>query len=413
MTLDPEDFAGQRVLILGKGNSAFETANHLIAATRVTHMCSPNPIKMAWQTHFFGHLRAVNNDFLDTYILKGQNSVLDADVESIKKVDDEYHVDIRFTHAEDQRACLAYDRILCCTGFQWDPSFFDDQCQPAMACENRLPAMTSAWESTNLPGVFYAGTIMQIRDLKKTMSSVLHGFRFNTACLFNLISERFLDKPWPRETFPAEAEVIAERITEQVSSAAGLMHQPGFLGDCLVVDDETGQAEYFANIAVDYIQESDFAENSHYYIITMEYGEFDGDIFNKERVPDASKGYDDAYLHPRIRRMCRGRQLSEHHISESLENDWRIGKHPGQRPLIREFGLRGQADPSDYQRTHRDQLLYFLEQQLSVGSPEVDECEEPLSTRSDDQCGCHSGVAADLTTMNQTNGNSCPTSRKG
>ncbi|WP_404310663.1 NAD(P)-binding domain-containing protein [Neorhodopirellula lusitana] len=415
MSLDPEDFAGQKVLILGKGNSAFETANHLIAATRVTHLCSPNPIKMAWQTHFFGHLRAVNNDFLDTYILKGQNSVLDADVECIEKVGDEYHVQIRFTHAEDQRAILAYDRVLCCTGFQWDPSFFDADCQPDMACEDRLPAMTSGWESTNLPGVFYAGTITQIRDLKKTMSSVLHGFRFNTASLFNIVTERVLGTPWPRDCFEATPHNIAEKITEQVSSAAGLMHQPGFLGDCLVVNDETGQAEYFANLAVDYIQDSDFAKNSHYYIVTMEYGEFDGDLFNKDRAPDAAKGYDDAYLHPRIRRMCRGRMLAEHHISESLENDWRIGKHPGDLPLIRALDFKDQADPTQYQQTHRQELVKYLETQLAVGSPGIDEVPFGVSCSDDsmgnptgDACGCS---AAAFPTTNTPDGQSCPISR--
>ncbi|TWU03765.1 NAD(P)-binding domain-containing protein [Neorhodopirellula pilleata] len=408
MSIDPEEFADQRVLILGKGNSAFETANHLIAATRVTHLCSPSPIKMAWQTHFFGHLRAVNNDFLDTYILKGQNSVLDAEVESIEKVDGEYRVEIRFTHAEDQRATMAYDRVLCCTGFRWDPSFFDDDCQPDMACEDRLPAMTSAWESTNLPGVFYVGTIMQIRDLKKTMSSVLHGFRFNTACLFNLLSQRYLEKPWPCDCFAADSHLIAEKITHQVSSAAGLMHQPGFLGDCLVIDDETGQAKYFENIAVDYIQESDFAKNPHYYIITMEYGEFDGDIFSKDRDPDAAKAYDDAYLHPRIRRMCRGQMLAEHHISESLENDWRIGEHPGERPLIRAIGFKGLDDPSQYQQTHRKQLLAFLDQQLAVGSPAI----EPCDCGNGDACQCQRSVATPITT-NQSVGNSCPISRNG
>ncbi|MFG0290563.1 MAG: NAD(P)-binding domain-containing protein [Rhodopirellula sp. JB044] len=407
MSIEPEDFEGQRVLILGKGNSAFETANHLVSATRVTHLCSPNPIKMAWQTHFFGHLRAVNNDFLDTYILKGQNSVLDANVDSIKKVDGEYHVEITFTHAEGQRASLAYDRVLCCTGFRWDPTFFADSCRPDMACEDRLPAMTSGWESTNLPGVFYAGTITQIRDLKKTMSSVLHGFRFNTAALFNILGERFMDVPWPSDSFEATSENIANKITAQVSSAAGLMHQPGFLGDCLVVDDETGMAHYHANMAVDYIQESHFAENSHYYIITMEYGEFEGDIFNKHRVPDAAKGYDDAYLHPRIRRMCRGQMISEHHISESLENDWRVGEHPGERPLIRAIDFIGQTDATRYQQTHRDQLLRFLSDQLAVGSPS--EAELPALV-----CPSSSpNASAAISTAIQSTGNSCPISRNG
>ncbi len=408
MSLDPDDYAGQRVLILGKGNSAFETADHLTAATRVTHLCSPSPIKMAWQTHFFGHLRAINNSFLDTYILKGQNSVLDATVDSIQKVDGEYHVEITFSHAEGQRASLAYDRVLCCTGFRWDPTFFADDCRPDMGCEDRLPAMTSAWESTNLPGVFYAGTITQIRDLKKTMSSVLHGFRFNTAALFNIIAERYMGAPLPADHFSATAEKIADKITAQVSSAAGLMHQPGFLGDCLVVDDETGEARYHENLAVDYILDSDLSGNAHYYIVTMEYGEFDGDIFNKHRVPDAAKGYDDAYLHPRIRRMCRGRLLAEHHISESLENDWRVGEHPGERPLIRAIDFIGQADPTDYQRTHRDQLLCFLNQQLAVGSPSPNELSDSA------ECTSRSPNApTTMPTSIHSTGNTCPISRNG
>ena len=200
---------------------------------------------------------------------------------------------------------------------------------------------------------------------------------------------------WPADTFAATAENIADKITARVSSAAGLMHQPGFLGDCLVVDDESGQAKYHETIAVDYIQESEFARHAHYYIITMEYGEFDGDIFNKERVPDAAKGYDDAYLHPRIRRMSRGRLISEHHISESVENDWRVGKHPGERPLILSIDFIGQTDASQYQQTHRDQLLYFPNQQLALGSPAESELPplpacQSLAARSGISTGNHS-----------------------
>ena len=368
MSIDPEGFEGQRVLILGKGNSAFETANHLISATRVTHLCSPRSIKMAWQTHFFGHLRAVNNDFLDTYILKGQNSVLDADVNKIEKVDGEYRVDITFTHAEGQRAQLAYDRVLVCTGFQWNPHFFAECCRPEMGCEGRLPAMTSAWESTNLPGIFYAGTITQIRDLKKTMSSVLHGFRFNCKSLFNLLQERYTDAEYGNNVIESNAEAIADKITARVSSAAGLMHQPGFLGDCLVVDEKSGEAKYYDTIAVDYILDGKFSDNDHYYIVTMEYGDFDGNLFSLEREPHPEKAFDDAYLHPRIRRMYRGQLVAEHHISESLENDWRVGEHPGERPLIRSLDFIGQKDPTQYQQTHRNALLKFLNKHLSMGS---------------------------------------------
>ena len=41
------------------------------------HVAGPSPLRLAWKTHYVGHLRAVNNNFLDTYQLKSQNAVLD------------------------------------------------------------------------------------------------------------------------------------------------------------------------------------------------------------------------------------------------------------------------------------------------------------------------------------------------
>ena len=72
--VDPEDFVDQRVLIVGRGNSAFETADNLIETAAVIHVAGPGSLRFAWQTHFVGHLRAVNNNFLDTYQLKSQNA---------------------------------------------------------------------------------------------------------------------------------------------------------------------------------------------------------------------------------------------------------------------------------------------------------------------------------------------------
>ena len=96
VSVDPKDFLGQRVLIVGKGNSAFETADNLIGVTELLHLVSPNPLKFAWKTHYVGHLRAVNNNLLDTYQLKSQNALLDATIESIRPVGDRFEVTFRY-----------------------------------------------------------------------------------------------------------------------------------------------------------------------------------------------------------------------------------------------------------------------------------------------------------------------------
>src|SRR5262249_54905973 len=63
--VDPHEFTNQRVLVLGKGNSGFETADNLIQNAAVVHVGGPSPVKLAWRTHFVGHLRAYNAGLLD------------------------------------------------------------------------------------------------------------------------------------------------------------------------------------------------------------------------------------------------------------------------------------------------------------------------------------------------------------
>ncbi len=54
---DPEEFKDQAVLILGKGNSAFETAQSILGRASRIHLYSPSPVRLAWQTHYVGDLR--------------------------------------------------------------------------------------------------------------------------------------------------------------------------------------------------------------------------------------------------------------------------------------------------------------------------------------------------------------------
>uniref|UniRef100_A0A8B9H1D3 FAD-dependent oxidoreductase domain containing 2 n=1 Tax=Astyanax mexicanus TaxID=7994 RepID=A0A8B9H1D3_ASTMX len=80
---DPEDYKNQAVLILGKGNSAFETAQSILGRASRIHMYSPSPVRLAWKTHYVGDLRAVNNELLDTYQLKSLDGLVEGGLEDI------------------------------------------------------------------------------------------------------------------------------------------------------------------------------------------------------------------------------------------------------------------------------------------------------------------------------------------
>lgn len=322
-SIDPEVYTNKRVMVVGKGNSAFETADHLTETAAAIHICSPQSVKFAWQTHYVGNLRAVNNNFLDTYQLKSQNTVIDATIEKIEKEDGKYQVHLAYTHAKGQKTVVEYDHVIFCTGFRFDPVFFGDGLRPELAIEGRLPAQTVEWESTNIPDLYYAGTIMSACDHKKTMSAFIHGFRHNVEVLSNVFEVKYHGRKWPHETIPATPQAVTEKVIDQVNRAPEMFLQPGFLCDAMVVNEEEGTVDYFGSLRKDYVMaSSDFNQKSHYYTISLEYGHFLGDPFNVERDPDPEAAADAPYLHPVIRHYRFGELVNEHHINDDLESHW-------------------------------------------------------------------------------------------
>ena len=330
MPVDPAGFVDARVLIIGKGNSAFETANHLTETAARIHVASPTSIEMAWRTHFAGHLRAVNNDFLDTYQLKSQNAVLDAEILAIERRDDELAVTVRYMHAEGESETLRYDRVLLCAGFRFDDAIFADGCLPERTATGRLPRMTSGWESTSVPDLFFAGGLTASRDLKRTNSAFIHGFRYNVRALSRLLEQRYDGGDWPRERVPTDAPEIAERLLARLNTSSALWQQFGFLADVLAFDDG---AWLYEELPVDYVHDSGFPAGRFRLLATLEFGEHRDEPFAIARYPHARLADRSSFLHPVLRLYDGARLLSEHHVLENLLGEWR---DPEQhvRPLL-------------------------------------------------------------------------------
>ena len=235
VSVNPRDFVDQRVLILGKGNSAFETAGNLIETAAVIHVAGPHPLRMAWNTHHVGHLRAVNNDFLDTCRFKSQNALLDGHVRSIgKDADGRYRVRFTFSQADETVKELRYDRVIVCTGFRFDASVFAPGCRPELVVNDRFPALTPAYESVNVPGLYFAGTLMQERDFKKSTSGFIHGFRYAVRALSRILDERHHNRPWPYTLLDSDPSALADAVMARVNRSSALWQQFGVLGDLLV-----------------------------------------------------------------------------------------------------------------------------------------------------------------------------------
>jgi thioredoxin reductase len=327
VTIDPKDFVDQRVLIIGKGNSAFETADNLIETAAVIHVAGPSAIRMAWKSHYVGHLRAVNNNLLDTYQLKSQNALLDGDIVRIERRNGSYFVTVSFRRANEVKKDYRYDRVIVCTGFRFDASIFADECRPALVHHDRFPAQTSAWESTNVPNLYFAGTLMQVRDFKKSTSGFIHGFRYGVRALHRILEKKYHAQPWPHRRFLAEPKHLMETVITRVNRTSALWQLFGTMGDVIIISRE-GEARYYEEVPVDYVCDSDFGEEESYFLITLEYGPdhdrhdpFDVAVgrITQSNAVNAEKG---RYLHPVVRHYSARTLLAEHHVAENLENDW-------------------------------------------------------------------------------------------
>jgi thioredoxin reductase len=324
MSTNPSDFRGQRVLIIGKGNSAFETADNLVESAALLHLVSPRPVRMAWKTHFVGDLRAVNNDVLDIYALKLQATVLDAKIEKIRRSGDTLDVRLRYTHAQGQRFELTVDRVLGCTGFRFDGSILTD-CAPELVHGGSLPALTSSWESRNVPGLFCVGTLMQVRDHQPGFSGVIHGFRHNIQTFVHLLRERYHDVPRPWRPVDLTVGALLESLAQRFNGASALFNQPAFLADVVRIGD--GHAAYFESLPIDLVCEelaADAVETA--VVLTLDYGRrVHADPFDIERFPD--DGSKTHLIHPVVRIFRRGVVAAEHHVVEALDNEWSEPRH--------------------------------------------------------------------------------------
>ncbi len=342
-TVDPKDFVDQRVLIIGKGNSGFETAGNLIETAAAIHVAGPSGVRMAWKSHYVGHLRAVNNNLLDTYQLKSQNALLDGTIARIERRDGSYFVTVSFARVNEIQKTYRYDRVIVCTGFRFDASIFADDCRPELVHRDRFPAQTSAWESTNVSDLYFAGTLMQVRDFKKSTGGFIHGFRYGVRALHRILENRYHGEDWPHRRLTDDPAVLMQAVIERVNRTSALWQLFGSIADLIVVSRD-GSARYYEEVPVDYVHDSDFALAESYFVITLEYGpdhdQHDPFDISVGRIAqsDAAGADKGRYLHPVVRHYSGRKVQSEHHITENLENEWT--DQATHREPLREFFAR-------------------------------------------------------------------------
>ena len=329
--LDLGQYENKRVAIIGRGNSALETANHLAGHAAIIHLVvGDRAPRLAYDSHYVGDMRAVNHGILDMWQLKSLHAVIGVRPTKISR-----NGDGSLTMAFEERvghwdppatACaeLQYDYIIRCTGWSYvNSELFDADCAPAHDKRGKYPLLSPSWESST-GNVFYIGTATG-RD-RRAAAGFIHGFRYNVRTLFHLLEERFHGVPYPATTWPLRTAQDLKSLTEslfaRVSTSSGLYQMNAVLCDALVVED--GKASVLEELPVDYVMSEDrFRRQENLCLITLEYGfhHYAKDLSALQFIHtgDPSHTRTNPFLHPVFRRFSHGELKEELHFHEHLE----------------------------------------------------------------------------------------------
>jgi thioredoxin reductase/uncharacterized protein with PQ loop repeat len=328
-TLDVEMFRNKRVGIIGQGNSAFETADYLSGVAAFVHVLVKHPVRFAWETHFVGDLRAVNNNIYDMYQLKSLHAVLNPRIEKISQTADNL---LQTNHEYDfpnssvpgtLKLTREYDFLIRCTGWKWvNDDLFDDEIKPKTWKKGKFPEITPVWESVNVPNLFFIGSAMQGND-RQASSGFIHGFRYNIRTLFHLLEEKFENVPYPTKTFDLKDwEEIVNWMYQRFSISAALFQLYGVLCDVLVISKDLQQAILYEELPLKYVQQLKFADE-HILFLTLEFGfdKFDESSLTFMGPSDPLDTPCAAFLHPVVRHLHQG-VTEEFHFGDSLLGRW-------------------------------------------------------------------------------------------
>ncbi|XP_042849106.1 FAD-dependent oxidoreductase domain-containing protein 2 isoform X3 [Panthera tigris] len=258
VSVDPKDFEGQNVLILGRGNSAFETAENILGVTNFIHMLSRSRVRLSWATHYVGDLRAINNGLLDTYQLKSLDGLLESDLTDLAIVKDregKFRVTLKFFLEEGNQSAdaitlpqddndnfamrVAYDRVIRCLGWNFDFSIFDKSLRLSSGGEfsKKYPLVKASYESKGSRGLFVLGTASHSVDYRKSAGGFIHGFRYTEQ------EVRFRPADWalPRPT--AIHHIVEDFLTDWTAPVGHILPLRRFLENCLDTDLRSFYAE--------------------------------------------------------------------------------------------------------------------------------------------------------------------------
>lgn len=237
----PDAYEGRRVFIVGKRNSGFEVADALLPTAKQIILGSPSPAKWSVVVRSLNGSRARYILPYEDHVLAGGNLVVDAAIQGVERTDAGYRVSASGTTIPGEWT-FEVDDVIAATGFTAPLGDLPDL-GVATVAQGRLPVQTTFWESSTVPGIFFAGSATQAQGGMKKYgigpnSAAVHGFRYNAGVLARHLAETRFGMESPRPTL--EQQDVVPFLLHEAAEAGELWNQKSFLARAVTFDPDRG-----------------------------------------------------------------------------------------------------------------------------------------------------------------------------
>jgi thioredoxin reductase len=269
------DYTDKHVMILGFGNSAFETAKQVYRVTADTHIIGRGPLYQSIDTHYVGHLRSINNEIMDSHLLKSLDGVLYLRNWLLDVPDEKRDFNMlkivrgangrKYIHINgDDNAnkydnfliSQGYDHILACLGFWWTPEVFANDSRPSNFPENRqysipaqkYPLIDNGYTSPEFPHMYFVGSLAHSLDYRRSPGGFIHGFRYISKMIFQLMENKYELNRWT--SYKMTLEELPGAFMRRVNEAAAPYEMYGTLGDIAIIDHVDNTVTYLEEFPI-------------------------------------------------------------------------------------------------------------------------------------------------------------------
>ena len=236
-----ESYRDHRVFIVGKQNSGFEIATGLLPWARQIILASPSHTRLSVDVRSLAGVRARYVQPYEDWALAGGVVVLDASIELVEKTGARFRVVTRNPQEEHDRM-FEVDDVIAATGFVAPLGDLRTLGVTTFG-QSRLPSQDHYWQSADVPGIFFAGTLMQgAQGLRRhgvpSNSGAVQGYRYNARVLARRIAESRFGKEIPRAAL--QPDEVVPLLLREASRGPELWHQRAYLARVVVMDQTQG-----------------------------------------------------------------------------------------------------------------------------------------------------------------------------